>query len=92
MGVLAGKRLQSAGVRLRVSGGAPLNVYKLWALMGVYWFLVCIFAGFQELYDLAFILTFIGYWVSWLLVAVSAVAVLGKRLHLKDRIKGWFKE
>jgi hypothetical protein len=60
--------------------------------MGIYWFLVCFLAGFQELCDLAFILTFIGYWISWLLVPVSVIVILDKRLHLKNRLKGWFKE
>jgi hypothetical protein len=69
-----------------------MNVYKIWALMGFYWFIVCLIAGEESLYDFAFILTFVGYYLSWFLVAVTAVALADKRLHLKSRVKGWFKQ
>jgi hypothetical protein len=79
-------------LRIQEQEGLSLNVYKLWALMGVYWFFVCIIAGEPTLYDLAFVLTFVGYYLSWFFVAVTVVVLADRRLHLKSRVKGWFKQ
>jgi len=59
--------------------------------MGFYWFVVFLIAGEPTLYDFAFILMFVGYYLSWFLVAVTVVVLADRKLHLKTRVKGWFK-
>jgi hypothetical protein len=73
-------------------GGIILNVYKIWALMGFYWFIVCLIAGDESLYDFAFILTFVGYYLSWFLVAVTAIVLLDRKVHFKKQVQSWFKK
>ena len=89
------KKLSMPRMYICIQEGSSLNVWKTWALMGFYWFIVCIIAGIiageESLYDVAFILTFVGYYLSWFLVAVTVVVLADRKLHLKTRVKGWFK-
>jgi hypothetical protein len=80
------------GILNEKQGGIILNVWKPWSVMGFYWFIVCLIAGDESLYDFAFILTFVGYYLSWFFLGVTAIVLLDRKVHFKKQVQSWFKK
>jgi hypothetical protein len=61
------------------------NLWKFWALMAVYDSVAVYF--FDPLSDISFLMQFVGFWVTCLLVVVTLAAWLNRRFHVKQWLK-----